>query len=145
MLEKRLEHFFGTANVVWAQGFNMALLFLVVVFLFSVVYKVLPDASIHWRDALTGATFTGILFLAGKFLISYYLGKSSMINAYGAAASVILLLSWVYYSSMILYFGAEFTKVYAMRYGRGISIYDTAVYIVKQEARELPLVKHPAS
>src|SRR6185312_16404541 len=96
------------------------------------------DAKISWRDALVGASFTGFLFLIGRFLIGYYLGSSTSINSYGAAASLILLLSWVYYSSIILYFGAEFTKVYALKWGKGITVYETAVYIVKQEAKEKP-------
>ena len=145
LIASRLQHIFGTSNTLLLQGVNILLLFMVVVFLFAVIYKVLPDATIHWHDALIGAAFTGVLFLIGKFLISYYLGSSKMITAYGAAASIILLLSWVYYSSIILYFGAEFTKVYAMRIGKGITIYDTAVYIVKHEAKELPNVKHPTS
>ena len=135
----RLQMFFGTANVYLLQGINLVLLFSVVTFLFSVIYKVLPDARIAWRDALTGATATGTFFLLGKFLIGYYIGSSSTINTYGAAASIIILLSWVYYSALILYFGAEFTKVYAMKYGKGIKVYETAVYIVKREAKELPI------
>jgi membrane protein len=143
VLSDRLQHVLGDADTILLKGVNIGLLFVVVTFLFAVIYKVLPDARIQWRDALIGAAFTGVLFLIGKFLIGYYLGQSKSINTYGAAASLILLLSWVYYSSIILYFGAEFTKVYAMRLGRGITIYDTAVYIVKKEARELPYVKHP--
>jgi membrane protein len=145
LLADHLQRFFGDSNAFMLKGVNIGLLYLVVVFLFAVIYKVLPDASIRWKDALIGAAFTGVLFLIGKFLISYYLGTSKTINAYGAAASIILLLSWVYYSSIILYFGAEFTKVYSMRIGHGITIYDTAVYIVKHEARELPNIKHPKS
>lgn len=143
ILSSHLERILGSADTVLLKGVNILMLFAVVTFLFAVIYKVLPDASIKWKDALVGAAFTGVLFLIGKFLIGYYLGSSKSINTYGAAASLILLLSWVYYSSMILYFGAEFTKVYAMRLGRGITIYDTAVYIVKKEARELPFLKHP--
>lgn len=143
ILSDRLQHILGDADTILLQVMNIGLLFLVVTFMFAVIYKVLPDAVIKWKDAMVGAGFTGILFLIGKFLISYYLGSSKNISTYGAAASLIVLLSWVYYSSLILYFGAEFTKVYAMRLGRGITIYDTAVYIVKQEARELPYLKHP--
>jgi membrane protein len=143
VLNTRLERFIGNADIVLLQFVNVGILYVVVTFLFAVVYKVLPDARIYWRDALTGAAFTGILFLIGKFLIGYYLGNSSTISTYGAAASLIILLSWVYYSSIILYFGAEFTKVYAMKWGKGITVFDTAVYIVKHESRELPNVKHP--
>jgi membrane protein len=143
LLTGRLQLFFGFANVVLVEGINLALLFSAVTFLFAVIYKVLPDAKIYWKDALVGASFTGFLFLIGKFLIGFYLASSKGVDTYGAAASIILLLSWVYYSAIILYFGAEFTKVYAMKQGKGITVYETAVYIIKREAKELPLLKHP--
>ena len=143
LFTKRLQFFLGYENMIIAHGVNIVLLFATVTFLFTIIYKVLPDAKIYWKDALVGASFTGIFFLIGKFLIGYYLGSSKSIDTYGAAASIILLLSWVYYSSIILYFGAEFTKVYAMKWGKGITIYDTAVYIFKREAKELPELKHP--
>lgn len=143
LLAMRLQRIFGDGNIVLLKGLNIALLFTIVTFLFAVIYKILPDARIKWRDALTGASFTGVLFLIGKFLIGYYLGSSKSLSTYGAAASLILLLSWVYYSSIILYFGAEFTKVYAMTLGQGITVKSTAVYIEKREATEMPGVKHP--
>ena len=142
-LALRLERLLGVGNILLIKGLNIALLFAVVTFLFAVIYRILPDATIKWRDALIGASFTGLLFLAGKFLIGYYLSSSKSLSTYGAAASLILLLSWVYYSSIILYFGAEFTKVYAMTLGKGISVNETAVYIEKREALEMPEVKHP--
>lgn len=141
MLTNRLQRFFGDANIFLVKGINLLLLLAVVTFLFAVIYKVLPDAKIAWKDTLAGASFTGVLFVIGKFLIGYYLASSSSIDSYGAAASIIILLSWVYYSSMILYFGAEFTKVYAMKWGKGITVYETAVYIIKREAKELPTKK----
>lgn len=143
LLNDRIAHFLGDADTVLLTVVNIALLYSVVTFLFAVIYKVLPDAKIYWKDALKGAAFTGVLFLIGKFLISYYLASSKSISTYGAASSLIILLSWVYYSSIILYFGAEFTKVYALRFGKGITVFDTAVYIVKHETTELPQVKHP--
>ncbi|MCD6012070.1 MAG: YihY/virulence factor BrkB family protein [Flavipsychrobacter sp.] len=144
MLTKRLEFFIGS-NVFIVQGINLLLLFASVTLLFTVIYKVLPDATIYWKDAMTGAAFTAVFFLIGKFLIGYYLGNSKALDAFGAAASIILLLSWVYYSALILYFGAEFTKVYSMKLGKGITVYKTAVYIVKREATEVPGVKHPTN
>jgi len=144
MVTSRLQVYLGDTYVILIQGINILLLFVIVVSLFAVIYKVLPDATISWRDALVGSSFTGVLFLIGKFLISYYIGSSSSVNTYGAAASIIILLSWVYYTSIILYFGAEFTKVYAMKWGKGIKVFDTAVYIIKREAKELP-VKNIAS
>lgn len=137
VLADRLQQFFGNSDVLLFQSLNIGLLFVTVTFTFAVIYKVLPDARISWKDALIGAGFTGILFIAGKFIISYYLGSSNTSAIFGAAASMILLLSWVYYSSIILYFGAEFTKVYALKFGKGIEAYDTAVFIVKNEAKEL--------
>ena len=142
-LTSRLASFLGEANLVLAKVTSMALLFAIISFMFSVIYKVLPDAKIAWKDAFVGASFTGVLFLIGKFLIGLYLSKSNF-DTYGAAASIIIILSWVYYSAMILYFGAEFTKVYAMEKGKGIVPYETAVFIVKREAKELPAsVKDP--
>jgi membrane protein len=138
LLSGRLKYLLGDADILLLQGANIGMLFLVTTFLFWVIFKVLPDAKIHWRDALVGATFTGILFLIGKFLISYYLGLSKSISAYGAAASIILLLSWVYYSSLILYFGAEFTEVYARKWGKGITVSENAVHIVRREVKRLP-------
>ena len=143
VLTDRLQSFMGHSDTLLLQAADLTLLFVVVTFLFAVIYKVLPDAKIYWKDALAGASFTGVLFLLGKFLITYYLTSSKTFNAYGAAASIILLLSWVYYTALILYFGAEFTKVYAMKWGRGITVFDTAVYIIKREAKELPNLKHP--
>jgi membrane protein len=140
---KHLPRFLSEVDIVFWKGVNIGILFVIVTFLFTVIYKVLPDAKIHLKDAMVGACFTGVLFLAGKFLITYYFGVSKALNAYGAAASIILLLSWVYYSSIILYFGAEFTKVYAMKWGSGITVSETAVYIIKREAKELPDLKHP--
>ena len=116
---------------------NQMIILAVITFLFAVIYKVLPDAIISWKDAWIGSIFTALLFLLGKFLIGYYLGKSNLGVTYGAAASVIILLAWVYYSSLILYFGAEFTKVYALHSGEGIRPKQTAVFIIKKETKEI--------
>ena len=138
LMTDRLRELFVNEMVILFKVINFLLLYLVISGLFAVIYKILPDARISWKDAMVGATLTGILFLLGKFLISLYIGSSDMANTYGAAASIIIMLSWVYYSSIILYFGAEFTKVYALSAGSGIKPYDTAVFIIKREARELP-------
>ncbi len=138
LLTSRLQRLFAEETVIVFKGLNLLILFVIISFLFSVIYKVLPDARIRWKDAMVGATFTGLLFLLGKFLIGVYLGSSSIASTYGAAASIIIILSWVYYSSIILYFGAEFTKVYALKMGKGIQPYQTAVFIIKREAKELP-------
>lgn len=117
---------------------NMLIMFVIITFLFATIYKVLPDAKIKWKDAMTGAAFTGLLFMLGKYLIGLYISSSEMDNTYGAAASVVILLSWVYYTATILYFGAEFTKVYALSLGSKIEPNENAVFIVKEEAKELP-------
>ena len=94
--------------------------FSVVVVLFAAIFKVLPDAKVRWSDVWTGALVTGILFEIGKLLLGIYLGRESTASPYGAAGSAIMLLLWVYYASLILFFGAEFTKVYAEFRGRRI-------------------------
>jgi membrane protein len=116
---------------------NSLIILTVITCLFAVIYKVLPDAIISWTDAWIGSIFTALLFLLGKFLIGYYLGKSNLGVTYGAAASIVILLAWVYYSSLILYFGAEFTKVYALHSGEGIRPKETAVFIIKRETKEI--------
>jgi membrane protein len=90
---------------------------------------VLPDAKIKWKDVIVGAITTTILFLFGKFAISFYISKSNVGSTYGAAGSLIILLLWVYYSSMILYYGAEFTKFYALEFGDQIKPMDYAVTV----------------
>ncbi|XZF13155.1 YihY/virulence factor BrkB family protein [Chitinophagaceae bacterium MMS25-I14] len=137
LLSDRLQQLFSIQNVMLFRGLNILVLFIIITLLFAVIYKVLPDAKIAWRDALIGSGFTGILFLIGKFLIGAYLGNSKFGNTYGTAASLILVLSWIYYSAIILYLGAEFTKVYALSMGKGIRPYNTAVFIVKREAKEI--------
>jgi membrane protein len=95
--------------------------FVVVTVLFAMIYKFLPDARIRWGDVWIGAALTSILFTIGKFLISFYLGSSSVTSAYGAAGSLVTVLLWVYYSALIFFLGAEFTQVYASRYGSGVA------------------------
>lgn len=96
---------------------NSVVSFCVVTGLFSAIYKVLPQARIEWRDVILGAAVTSVLFTIGKFGLGIYLGKATFASSYGAAASVILLIVWVYYSAQIFFLGAEFTKVFAERYG----------------------------
>jgi membrane protein len=87
--------------------------FLLIVLIFAAIYKVVPDVHIDWDDVWVGALVTATLFTGGKFLIGLYLGRSGIGSAFGAASSVFVILAWVYYSSQILFLGAEFTKVYA--------------------------------
>ena len=118
---------------------NSLIILAVITCLFAVIYKVLPDAVISWKDAWIGSIFTAALFLLGKFLIGYYLGKSNLGVTYGAAASIVIILIWVYYSSLILYLGAEFTNIFALHSGAGIRPKQTAVFIIKREMKEIPL------
>ncbi len=109
------------------QALNATVSLVVVTVLFAMIYKLLPDTYVAWRDVWLGALVTSLLFTIGKFAIGVYLGKASVGSSYGAAGSVVILLLWVYYSSMILYLGAEFTHVYSMRYGSRRSATHTPV------------------
>jgi membrane protein len=137
LLNEKLQLYFKSVTIVVFYILNWALIFVVITALFAIIFKVLPDATIKWRDATVGASFTALLFMLGKFLISLYIGKSNVGLTYGAAGSIIVILVWVYYSSLILYFGAEFTKIYSIRHGTGIKPISTAVFIVKHEAKEI--------
>ena len=102
------------------QLLNVAISFGLITLLFALIYKYLPDVKIRWKDVWVGAIITALLFTLGKFLIGIYLGRGSLGSAYGAAGSLIVFLAWVFYSAQILLFGAEFTQVYARKYGRKI-------------------------
>ncbi len=104
----------------WLQLINFVISFLVVTLLFMMIFKVLPEVHIAWKDVLLGAAVTSLLFNIGKFLIGIYLGRSSVMNTFGAAGSLALLLIWIYYSAQILFLGAEFTQVYAKQFRRDI-------------------------
>jgi membrane protein len=99
---------------------NFAVSFLIITGLFALIFKVLPDAKVAWRDVWVGAGLTAALFTIGKFALGLYLGKSNVASGYGAAGSLVLVLLWVYYSAQILLYGAEFTQVYANRLGERI-------------------------
>jgi membrane protein len=133
MVGQQLMKLFPEIAVYVAYGINLFITFITISFLFAVIFKVLPDARIHWRDVFTGAVTTAFLFMLGKFAIGYYLGKTHISSTYGAAGSVIIILLWVYYSSTILYFGACFTRAYAIRTGRNIFPNDYAVWIQEIE------------
>lgn len=105
--------------VLW-HVLNVALSFAVALLLFAVIYKYIPDVRIAWRDVWVGASITAVLFMIGKVLIGIYLGRSGVASSYGAAGSVVVILLWVYYSSLILFFGAELTQVYANHFGSKI-------------------------
>jgi membrane protein len=138
ILSERLTRLLSEYTVYLFNTVNSLIILVVITGLFAVIFKVLPDAIISWRDALTGAMLTAVLFLIGKSAIGYYLSKANLGITYGTAASIIIILVWVYYSSLILYFGAEFTKMNALQHGAGIKPKETAVFIIKKESKEVP-------
>jgi membrane protein len=110
-----------------------AVSFVVVSGLFAVMFKFLPDARVSWRDVRSGALGTGFLFVLGKWALGLYLGRADPGSAYGAAGSLAVVLIWVYYTSMIVLFGAEFTRVWAEHYGGGVWPEKGAVAVVEVE------------
>ena len=133
LLSSRLERIFSEAYVVIFYLVNTALVLVIITALFTVIFKVLPDGYLRWKECIVGAIFTAILFLIGKFVISFYIGQADLGATYGTSASIVILLTWVYYSSIILYFGAEFTKVYARLDGVAIAPSQHAVLISRTE------------
>ena len=113
------------------QLFNSMLSLAVITLLFAMMFKILPDANIAWRDVWIGAFITALLFTLGKFALGFYLGRSGVASSYGAAGSLIVLLLWVYYSSQIVFFGAEFTQVYANRFGSHVTPSSNAIAVSK--------------
>lgn len=111
--------YYQVSGIIW-QTLDGAVSFVFVTVLFGLIYKILPDVQLTWRDVAIGATITSLLFTLGKFLIGFYLGHATIASTYGAAGSVVTLLVWVYYSAVIFFYGAEITKVYATRYGSGV-------------------------
>jgi len=132
-LSNRLLTMFPDITVILLYIFNIVLTFIVTSSLFAIIFKVLPDAKIKWKDVVMGAMVTAVLFMLGKFGISFYIGSSNVDNVYGTAGSLVVILLWVYFSSIILYFGAEFTKAYAAAYGSSIHPNQYAVWIQQIE------------
>lgn len=116
---------------------NIVVSFIIITVLFALMFKVLPDAKVRWRDVWVGAVVTSILFVIGKTLIGLYLGYSDPGSAYGAAGSIILILLWVSYTSLILFFGAEFTQTYGRRHGMEIIPVEFAVKVTKAEVSRI--------
>lgn len=135
-LMDRLQARFPDLTVVFVYITNLVVTFIVITLLFGIIFKVLPDARIKWKDVIVGAMTTAVLFMLGKFAITFYIGRSDVGSTYGTAGSLVVLLLWVYYSSVILYFGAEFTKAYAAHYGGAIHPNKYAVWIKQIEVEE---------
>lgn len=117
------------------EALHFVIALAVVTLLFAMIYRFLPDVKIAWRDVWTGAAITALLFTIGKFLIGFYLGHSSAASVFGAAGSLVVVLLWIYYSTQILFFGAEITQVYARRYGSNIVPDEDAVRV--REVKEV--------
>ncbi|MBV9104501.1 MAG: YihY/virulence factor BrkB family protein [Verrucomicrobia bacterium] len=116
-----------------ALGLFFVLDIVVIILLFAMIFRFLPDIKIDWRDVWVGASLTALLFVIGKFILGLYLGSGAAGSAYGAASSLITLLLWIYYSALILLFGAEFTQVYANMYGSHVEPQDHAIRVKKSE------------
>jgi len=113
----RLKAIFQDESVVIIYVVNLFLILLIVAMFFAFIYKVMPDATIHWKEVWAGSLFASVLFMAGKFGVTYYINMINTNNTYTSAGSMIILMLWIYYSATILYFGAEFTKAFALKYG----------------------------
>ncbi len=128
-ITNKVQYYFPDIPVFFFYGINQIIIFTVLTFLFATIFKVLPDAKIKWRDVLMGAIITAILFMGGKYLIGFYLEENATITAYGSAGSVIVILLWVYFSAVILFFGAEFTQAYLKLKGRNIEPNQYAIWV----------------
>jgi membrane protein len=131
LLSARLVVWFPQEAVYFIYILNAIIVFAIITLLFIIIFKTLPDGKIAMRDCFIGASFTAVLFMIGKFLISAYLGSAFVTSVYGSAGSVVMILIWVYYSAIILYFGAEFTKVFALNHGQKIIPNEYSVRIEK--------------
>jgi len=127
-----------TANIV-----HVLVSFIVITLLFAMIFKYLPDARVQWRDVWYGAIFTAALFTVGKLLLGFYLGRAATASAYGAAGSLVLVLMWVYYSSIILFFGAEVTQVYAKARGSHIIPASNALPLTEEDRAEQGIPHEP--
>jgi len=123
----RLTAQFPNVAIVFFYILNLIITFVITSGLFAVIFKILPDATTRWKDVLPGAIASGLLFMLGKFGISFYVSRSDVASTYGAAGSLVILLLWVYYSAIILYLGAEFSKAWAVQSGSHIRPNDYAV------------------
>ena len=135
----------GQTAIILIQFFNNTFSLAVVTFLFAAIFKFLPDAKIKWRDVWVGSIVTALLFTFGKYLIGLYLGNSNLASIYGAAGTVIVILTWVFYSSQILFFGSIFTLIYSRKYGSNIypSVYAVRVIREEVEAGKTAINKEP--
>jgi membrane protein len=140
-LGDRLSHYFNNFEILF-YIINLGVTFIVISILFGIIFKYLPDVKIHWKDVRTGAFFTAVLFMLGKYIIGVYVGTMKINSTYGAAGSIIIIFVWIYYTSALLYLGAEFTQAYAEYSGSKIEPAEYAVHVqqteVEREVSTLP-------
>ncbi len=130
-------HFLPAITTVLLNGVNLATTLIIIAILFAIIFKVLPDVKIRWQDVRMGAFFTAIFFMGGQYLINLYIQYASNTSAYGAAGSILVILVWIYYTSAILFIGAEFTQVYAEALGKRIEPADYAVSVQQTEVEKV--------
>lgn len=145
MFQEKLSDNFGGITLTIVTSLNVLVSLLFIALLFGMMFKMLPDAKIKWRDVWVGSFVTTGLFAGGKFLIGLYLGNSPLNTAYGAAGSLVIVLVWVYYSALIFLFGAELTYVYTKEVGSGIEPYANAVRVETIEIEKKTPIHHEAT
>ncbi|MGZ3943711.1 MAG: YihY/virulence factor BrkB family protein [Mucilaginibacter sp.] len=136
-LSDRLERFWPAVTVTLFDALNLVVTLIVIAVLFGIIFKFLPDVKIKWKAVRSGAVFTALMFMLGQYLIGLYLKYTAQGSAYGAAGSVIIMLVWIYYTSAILYIGAEFTEVYAEAIGSSIEPAEYAVHVQQTEVEHV--------
>ena len=124
------------AHLYVLEGVNFVISFAVITGSFAMIFKLLPDVKVAWRDVWLGAAVTSLFFTIGKLVIGLYLGRSAVASAYGAAGSLVVIVVWVFYSAQILLFGAEFTKVWTKRRGSGFKVQKTAKPVTAEARAE---------
>ena len=135
-LMDKLSRYFSSITEILMVGINLIITFIVITVLFGIIFKFLPDAKIKWRHVRTGAIFTAILFMIGRYIIGLYIRQTATESTYGAAGSIVVILVWIYYSSVILYIGAEFTQVYTEAFGGSIEPAEYAVHVQQKEVEK---------
>lgn len=140
----RLQVMFPQVSVVLVYIVNIIVTLFIVSLLFAFVYKLLPDAYIAWKYVIGGAIFTAVLFMIGKYGFTLYIRFGDMSSAYGPAGSLVLLILWIYYSAIVLYFGAEVTKAYAVKFGDEIrpKSYAVTIKVIQVESNEPTIQKN---
>ncbi|MDB5011680.1 MAG: ribonuclease [Mucilaginibacter sp.] len=136
-LSTRIEHFLHYITSLLIKLINLGITLVVIAVLFGIIFKVLPDVKIKWKDVRAGAIFTALLFMLGQYVIGLYIQYTAQSSAYGAAGSIIVILLWIYYTSAILYIGAEFTQVYAEAIGSQIEPAEYAVHVQQTEVEKV--------